>query len=500
MTAALLSVSGVTKRFPGVLALSQVTFDLRAGEVHALVGENGAGKSTLIKVLTGAYRADTGTVSFEGRPIIFRHPREAQALGIAVIYQEFNLLPDRTVAENIYLGREPTRWGLLSRRQMERDTAAVLAELGVDDIITPTMAVRNLTVAQQQLVEIAKALSFRPRVLVMDEPTSALTEREADLLFDLVRRLQARGLAVVYISHRLSEVFDLATRISVLKDGQLVSTLDPARTSKDDVVQLMVGREIEHYYPPRAAEGEIGQPILSVRGGGNGSVRDISLSVQAGEIVGIAGLQGSGRYALARALFGVDPLTQGSVEFLGRPTRISGPRQALDAGIAFLTEDRKRDGLALMQPVADNCLLTIRALRPILAALQSRRDAERLSRLWQQVDIRAAGPSVEVGSLSGGNQQKVVLARLLARKPRLLICAEPTRGIDVSAKAAIHGLMREVARSGAGILMVSSELPEVIGSSDRILVMRGGTIAGELSAGASETAVMQLATGTAAAA
>ena len=500
MTQPLLSVAGVTKRFPGVLALNDVTFDLRPGEVHALVGENGAGKSTLIKVLTGAYRADAGTVSFEGRPITFRHPREAQALGIAVIYQEFNLLPDRTVAENIYLGREPTRWGLLSRRQMERDTASVLAELGVDDIITPRAPVRSLTVAQQQLVEIAKAVSFQPRVLVMDEPTSALTEREADLLFGLVRRLQSRGLAVVYISHRLPEVFDLATRISVLKDGQLVGTLDPAKTSKDAVVQMMVGREIEHYYPAKAAAQEIGQTILSVRDGGNGRIHDIGLSVRAGEIVGIAGLQGSGRYALARALFGVDPLTRGSTEFLGRPLRITGPRQALDAGIAFLTEDRKRDGLTLMQPVADNCLLTVRALRPILAALRPARDADRLSGLWRQVDIRAAGPQVEVGSLSGGNQQKVVLARLLARKPRLLICAEPTRGIDVSAKAAIHGLLRDIARAGAGVLMVSSELPEVIGSSDRILVMRGGTIAGELPAGSSEAAVMQLATGTAAAA
>jgi ribose transport system ATP-binding protein len=486
---------GITKSFFGVPVLENVDLDAVAGEVHAVVGENGAGKSTLMKILAGAYQADGGAMLLDGEEVRFGHPREAQERGVSIIYQEFNLLPERTVAQNIYLGREPTRGPLVDGGAMEEATASLLAELGVEHAISPRSLVRDLSVAQQQTVEIAKALSFEAKILVMDEPTAALSPHEVDALFERVRLLQGRGLSVLYISHRLKEVFDLAQRITVLKDGLKVDTVASDAIQPSELVRMMVGRDLDHYYPPRASAEDLGPFRLRVRGGATERLHDIDLEVRTGEIVGIAGLAGAGRTEVARALFGVEPFTAGTVELDEKPVRIRSPRQAIRAGIGFLTEDRKAEGLVLPQSVRDNTLLALRSLgraRDVGRPAEGTRSVVELAR---RVELRAASLEQDVRYLSGGNQQKVVLAKWLATRARILIFDEPTRGIDVGAKAGIHELMRELARAGAAVVMISSELPEVIGMSDRILVMRDGTIAGELAAGASEAAIMLLATG-----
>jgi ABC-type sugar transport system ATPase subunit len=492
--APLLEMRGIAKSFVGVEVLHGVDIDLRAGEVHAIVGENGAGKSTLVKVLAGVHSPDRGTIRIDGQEISFAHPHAAQAAGIGIIYQEFNLLPDRTVAENVFVGREPVKRGIIDRRAMERATSSLLQDLGEASFGPRTLA-RHLSVAQQQVVEIVKARSLDARILVLDEPTAALAEHEVELLFALVRRLQEQGIGMLYISHRLREVFALAERITVLKDGARVDTLNAAETDAGRLVNLMVGRELsDHYFPPRANADEVGDVRLAVKGGGTNLLRGIDLEVRAGEIVGIAGLQGSGRTELARAIFGADPFTTGTLEIEGRPARIRHPRTAIRAGLGFITEDRKLEGLALEQSVADNMML---AVRTVLPGRKRRRDPNLISvrDLATAVELRARGPEQEVRFLSGGNQQKVVLAKWLETRPRVLIFDEPTRGIDVGAKAGIHDLMRGLARDGVAILMISSELPELIGMADRILVMREGAIAGELPAGAGESDIMHLATG-----
>src|SRR5918998_2620514 len=482
----LLEMRGITKSFFGVPVLDAVDLDVVPGEVHAVVGENGAGKSTLMKILVGAYQPDEGSILLEGEEVRFSHPRQAQERGVSIIYQEFNLLPERTVAQNIFLGREPARGPLVDNRAMEEATAKLLAELGVEGAISPGSPVRELSVAQQQTVEIAKALSFEARILVMDEPTAALSPHEVDALFDRVRLLQERGLAVVYISHRLKEIFELSRRITVLKDGRRVDTVASDSVRPGELVRMMVGRELDHYFPPRATAGEIGPVRLQVRGAAVGKLHDIDLEVRGGEIVGLAGLAGAGRTEVARALFGVEPVTAGIVELNGKPVRIRSPRQAIRAGIGFLTEDRKLEGLVLPQSVRDNALLALRSLGQARMNERPVKEAPSVLDLARRVELRAASLEQEVRYLSGGNQQKVVLAKWLATRAQILIFDEPTRGIDVGAKAGIHELMRELARAGAAILMISSELPEVIGMSDRILVMRDGTIAGELPAGGSE--------------
>ena len=491
----LLQMRGITKSFFGVPVLDAVDLDVMAGEVHAVVGENGAGKSTLMKILVGAYQPDEGSILLDGEEVRFSHPRQAQERGVSIIYQEFNLLPERTVAQNIFLGREPARGPLVDNRAMEEATAKLLAELGVEGTILPDTPVRELPVAQQQTVEIAKALSFEARILVMDEPTAALSPHEVDALFERVRLLQERGLAVLYISHRMKEIFELSRRITVLKDGRKVDTVASDSVRPGELVRMMVGRELDHYFPPRAAAGEIGPVRLQVRGGAIGKLHDINLEDRAGEIVGLAGLAGAGRTEVARAIFGVEPFTSGGVELNGKPIRIRSPRQAIRAGIGFLTEDRKLEGLVLPQSVRDNALLALRSLGRARVEERPGRAAPSVLDLARRVELRAASLEQEVRYLSGGNQQKVVLAKWLATRAQILIFDEPTRGIDVGAKAGIHELMRELARAGAAILMISSELPEVIGMSDRILVMRDGTIAGELPPGASEAQIMLLATG-----
>ena len=491
-----LTMRGITKRFGAFTALASVDFACRVGEVHALVGENGAGKSTLMKVLTGAYQADAGEIELFGRRVTFGHPLDAQRAGISVIHQEFNLLPHRTVAQNVLLGREPHRFGILDDRALKRRVRQLLADLHVDHFLDANALVGELSVAQQQMVEIAKAMSFEARVVVMDEPTAALAAPEVEVLFDLIRKLTERGVTVVYISHRFREIFAIADRVTVLKDGELVGTRERTALTTGALVRMMVGRDLADYYPERATPDEIGDVVLQVRGGGNDLLHDIDMSVRAGEVLGVAGLQGAGRTELAQALFGVRPFTRGEVELNGEHVRFRTPRDAVRRRMGFITEDRKSEGLALRQSIRDNVLLTYRAMRPLLSRLgrDSANGSPSVAELTSSVDVRAAGLYQEAQFLSGGNQQKVVLAKWLATAEDVLIFDEPTRGIDVNGKAAIHRLIREAARNGMAVIMISSELLEVIGMSDRIIVMREGRIAGELPAGPTEAEIMALAT------
>jgi ribose transport system ATP-binding protein len=488
-----LEMRGISKSFFGVPVLVGVDIDCRPGEVHAILGENGAGKSTLMKILSGAYQPDRGKVILDGKPVRFGHPHDAQVKGVSIIYQEFNLLPERTVAQNIFLGREHRRRGLVDRAAMERATIELLELVDPDRTISPQAQVKELSVAQQQTVEIAKALSFRSTVLIMDEPTAALAPAEVAALFDRVRRLQERGLAIIYISHRLKEIFEIAQRVTVLKDGLRVGTVDVGSVTTGDLVRMMVGRDLDHYFPSLGTPHEIGVTRLAVRGGSvAGRVHDVDLEVRAGEIVGLAGLAGCGRTDLSEAVFGVRPFTKGTIEIDGAAVDVRSPRQAIARQLGFVVEDRKADGLVLVLSVRDNALL---ALRSMGGWFRQPGGQEHVRELARRVDLRAASLDQEVRYLSGGNQQKVVLTKWLATGANILIFDEPTRGIDVGAKAGIHELMRELARAGAAILMSSSELPEIIGMSDRILVMRNGAIAGQLPAGASEADIMLLATG-----
>jgi ribose transport system ATP-binding protein len=477
-----------------VPVLDAVDLDVMAGEVHAVVGENGAGKSTLMKILVGAYQPDAGSILLDGEEVHFSHPRQAQERGVSIIYQEFNLLPERTVAQNIFLGREPARGPFVDNRAMEEATARLLAQLGVEGAISPGSPVRELSVAQQQTVEIAKALSFEARILVMDEPTAALSPHEVDALFERVRLLQQRGLAVLYISHRLKEIFELSRRITVLKDGRRVDTVASDSVRPGELVRMMVGRELDHYFPPRASAGEIGPVRLQVRDGAVGKLHDIDFEVRSGEIVGLAGLAGAGRTEVARAIFGVEPFTAGVVELNGKPVRIRSPRQAIRAGIGFLTEDRKLEGLILPQSVRDNALLALRSLgqarmneRPVLE-----KEAPSVLDLARRVELRAASLEQEVRYLSGGNQQKVVLAKWLATRAQILIFDEPTRGIDVGAKYEIYTIINQLAEEGKGVIMISSEMPELLGVCDRIYVMNEGRFVAEMPAAeASQEKIMR---------
>ncbi len=496
--APLLEVRHITKSFPGVVALNDVSLAFYPGQVHAVVGENGAGKSTLMKILVGAYTPDAGEILVRGAPVTFTHPGEAQKAGISIIYQEFNLLPDRTVAQNIFLGREPSRYGLVDQRELRRRTVAVLERLDAAGMISPDAEVKDLSVAEQQLVEIAKAISFDSQVLIMDEPTAALAMHEVEILSSLIRRLTARGMGIVFVSHRFKEVFDLAQTITVLKDGEHVATAPVEQVTPGEVIRMMVGRELEQYYPGLARPEEIGPVVVSIQNAGNEKLRDINLQLRAGEIVGVAGLQGSGRTELARALFGAEPFTHGAIRVADKQLLIKSPAQAIKHRIGFVTEDRKAEGVLPNQPLRDNILVSVRALQSVWRRVKrygTARRPELVPQLVEQVDVRTPTLDQEVQYLSGGNQQKVVLAKWLAATADVFLFDEPTRGIDVDAKASIHEMIRDLARQGAAVLMISSELPEVIGMSDRIVVMCEGAIAGELPAQATEEQIMILATG-----
>jgi ABC-type sugar transport system ATPase subunit len=486
-----LRARGLTKSFLGNVVLRSADLDLVPGQVHGLVGENGAGKSTLMKLLAGVHQPDTGTIEVAGKQHHFHHPVQAQAAGVSTVFQEFNLLPDRTIAQNIYLGREPRRGPLVDTARMRRDTQELLEGLGVVGL-APDDQVRTLSVAEQQIVEIAKAVSHDARIISMDEPTAALAEHEVRLLYAIIERLTSRGVAILYVSHRLKEVFDLCDTITVLKDGVEVDTRPAAELDEATIVRLMVGRTISAFFPDRLEGTSVGEPRLELSGCGNGYVDGVDLTVRAGEIVGLSGLQGSGRTEVLEGVFGVRPFTRGEVRVHGRPVRLRSPRTAVRNRLAFVTEDRKATGLALNQSIATNALSVVRAVFPRRTP-QARAE---LPALLGSLEVAARSTAQEVQYLSGGNQQKVVLARCLGTKPDVVLLDEPTRGIDVGAKRGIYELMRELAAEGVAVLMVSSELPEVIGMSDRIVVMRDGRVAGELeAASADEVSVLELATG-----
>jgi ribose transport system ATP-binding protein len=505
--APLLRMRGIAKRFGGVHALREVDVELRHGEVHALLGENGAGKSTLINVLSGVFADYDGAVEIDGRPVAFHRPGDAQAAGVATIHQELDLVPEMTVAENLFLGREPrTRLRLLDRRRLMRQSRELLGQIGVE--IDPARRLGSLRVGEQQLVEIAKALSLDARILVMDEPTSALADAEVEQLFAVIRDLRRRNVGVIYVSHRLEELPAIADRATVLRDGRVAGTVDIDRSSRSELIRLMVGTTLGDLFPdgrtPVADELLVVDRLTVIPRRprpGRAEPRDISLSVRRGEIVGLAGLMGSGRTELLEALYGAGApgRRSGSVRFEGRELDVSSPRAALAAGIGLVPEDRKELGLVLEQSVQSN--VTIAALRQYARAgvVHGPRERRAVVQAIRDVGIKTAGRMAAVRTLSGGNQQKVVFAKQLLTRPRLLLLDEPTRGVDVGAKAEIYRLLAELTGEGMGILMASSELPELIGVCNRILVLRAGSVAIELDAGeATQEILLEAATSSAA--
>ena len=474
MTAAL-ELTGITKAFGGVRVVEGVSFDVRPGEVHALLGENGAGKSTLIKIMSGVQHADGGEMRVDGQVRRFASPREARAAGIATVHQELLLFPELTVAENIFLGHAPRGrlraidWAATRERARELLDSLECFELDVE------AKVGTLSVANRQRVEIARALSQSPRVLIMDEPTAALAEADVQRLLDVVRALRARGVGIVYVSHRMPEIFALADRVTVLRDGRHVATHPIAEVDHERLVSMMVGRPVEQMYPKSNAAR--GAPLLEVQGlGHRGKVHDVSFSLHAGEILGIAGLVGSGRTELAHTIFGITPATAGRIRLAGETVTIGSPATARDLGIAYIPEDRGLQGLIRPQTIRENVSLAMLARLSTASFIGRAAETLLAGNAIKEFGIRARGPEQVVRQLSGGNQQKVVLAKWLATKPRVLIMDEPTRGIDVGAKAEIHALIVRLAQQGLAILMISSELPEVLGMSDRLLVMNGGRV------------------------
>jgi rhamnose transport system ATP-binding protein len=494
MSGELLQLTSVAKSFGAVRALKGVSFDLKAGEIHALLGENGAGKSTLIKVITGAHQPDGGKIQIDGQDVGRLSPAIARRLGIACIYQQPALFPDLSVAENIGIRLEPARalsrvnWG--SRKQQAQE---LLKRIGAD--ISPEAEIRSLSMPEQQLVEIACALGAGARIVIMDEPTASLTQKETHLLFAVVRELRKNGVGVIYISHRLEEIFQLADRVTVLRDGESIGTNRIDEMNEGTLIKLMVGRDISAIYPP--AENAPGEIVFSLKNFGcaRGGVRNISLDIRAGEILGLAGLVGAGRTELARVIFGITPADSGEMFLGGEKIEVKSPQDAVARGIAYVPEDRRRHGVILEMPIAQNMTMAIH--RRFFPGTWLRFGAERQLALdfIRDLSIRTSGPEAPGNSLSGGNQQKVSLARWLAAKPRVLILDEPTQGVDVGAKSEIHKIIRALARSGLAVLMISSDLPEILGMSDRIAVMRGGTITSMLPAKSDAHAVMAAALG-----
>lgn len=481
----ILKMSNISKTFPGVKALNNVQLTVWPGEIHALMGENGAGKSTLMKVLSGAYQADRGgIIEIDGEPATISNPIDAKEKGIAVIYQELSLSPNLSVAENIYMGRELKKGFFVDTNGMEANCVNVLQELGA--AFGPATKVATLSIAERQMVEIARAIHANARILVMDEPTTALSSRETDKLFDLVKRLRSNGLAIIYISHRMSEIYELADRVSVLRDGTYVGELDRANLSSDALVSMMVGRDISGFYTKEHTNPHgKGEVILKVEDLKDGhSVLGCSFELHRGEVLCIAGLVGSGRTELARLIYGADTKTGGKLFLHGKQVEARQPKEALDAGIVYLTEDRKAQGVFLDMSVHDNLNLIVCNRDAKTVGILDREHARARSKsAIKNLAIRVASPKVEVGTLSGGNQQKVLLSRLLETEPKVLILDEPTRGVDVGAKSEIYKIIDDLVKSGIGIIVISSELPEVVGIADRVLVMRDGIIGGEVGTG-----------------
>jgi ribose transport system ATP-binding protein len=495
MSEYVLEMKDVTKRFPGVLALDSVQLNLRPGEVLCLVGENGAGKSTLMKILAGAQPLDSGQILLSGQSVTIKSPHHAQQLGVSMIYQEFNLSPYLSVAENIFLGREPRigKSPFINWTKMYNDARDILKRIRVDlDVRKP---VNECSVAQQQMVEIAKAISFNSKIIVMDEPSATLTDHELVALFDLIRGLKKEGIGMIYISHRLEEIFEIGDRLTVMRDGQYVDTRDVKDINKDDIIRMMVGRELTNEFPKEIFE--IGEERLAVKNlSRRGAFENVTFALHKGEIVGLTGLVGAGRTEVARAIFGADAIDGGQLCLDGKDVAVRSPQEAIRFGIGLLTEDRKNQGLILGMTVRENT--SIANLKELVKFLFIDRKRERSIAEKYVKDLQIKTPSVEqtAQNLSGGNQQKVVLAKWLFTESKILIFDEPTRGIDVGAKVEIYKLMNELVREGVAVLMISSELPEVLGMCDRVLVMHEGKLAGELSrAEATQERIMKLATG-----
>ncbi|HLE63051.1 MAG TPA: sugar ABC transporter ATP-binding protein [Pyrinomonadaceae bacterium] len=489
-----LEMRHIGKRFPGVVALDDVDFELRRGEVHVLLGENGAGKSTLMKILSGAYPKNAGNIILDSAEVEIRNPKHAQTLGISTIYQEFNLIPHLSVGENIFLGREPAHLpGVIDQRAMFQAARRALSDLGL--ALNPRKLVKELRVAEQQMVEVAKALSLDARILIMDEPTAALTEHEIVELFATIRRLKDKGVSIVYISHRLEELFEIGDRVTVLRDGRSVGTYDVREMSKAELIRLMVNRELTELFPKEKAP--MGPEVLRVEGlTTQGGLKDITFALHKGEVLGIAGLLGAGRTELARAIFGLDKISSGGIYINGTLRKIGSPRSAINAGIGFLTEDRKSQGLVLPLSVERNLCLSSLDKFSKWGVMDTRQEKRAAGRYVTELRIKTPSLDQKVIFLSGGNQQKVVLSKWLCSQAEIFIFDEPTRGVDVGAKAEIYQLMNRLTASGVAIIMISSEMLEVLGMSDRILVMRGGQITGEFSADeATQERILQCALG-----
>jgi ribose transport system ATP-binding protein len=484
---------GITKTFPGVVALDDVTFRVKPGEVHAVVGENGAGKSTLMKIIAGVYQPDSGEIVINGEVVRISSPHDAQDLGVSIIYQELNLLPDMSVAENVFLGREARhRFGLLNDVELEEKARDVLHRLGVE--IDPHTRLGYLSVPQQQMVEIAKALSLNAQVVIMDEPSAALGVKDLEYVFNIIRALKDQGVAIIYISHRIAEVFEIADRVTVFKDGHVVGTESCVNIDRPTLVRMMIGRSFSETFPPRG--GKPGEVVLRIEDMNVGkTLKGINLVIRSGEIVGLSGLVGAGRTELAQAIFGTRKVDSGEIYVNGEQVKLRSPRHAMRHRMGYLSEDRNAEGLVLGQNVIHNAALPSLKERQRWSVVNRRQEQTVVENATNDLKLIASNLKADVENLSGGNRQKVVLAKWMISGPEILIFDEPTRGIDVGAKAEIWGLMRQLADQGKAILMISSELPEIVGMSDRIYVMHQGTIVGELPGEtATEEDVMMLAT------
>jgi ABC-type sugar transport system ATPase subunit len=489
----LLEVDDVRKEFPGVVALDNVKFKLKRGTVHALMGENGAGKSTLMKIIAGIYTPDSGSFKLRGLDIRLKNPLDALENGIAMIHQELNLMGPMTVAENIWIRREPTnRFGFIDHGEMTRRTEDLFTRLNID--IDPTVEVGTLSVANRQMVEIAKAVSFNSDVLIMDEPTSALTEREVEHLFRIIKTLKADGKGIIYITHKMNELFEIADEVSVFRDGKYIATKLSKELTRDEIIRMMVGRDISQMFPKLTVP--IGDVVLSVEKLAlNGIFQDVSFEVRAGEILGIAGLVGSGRSNIAETIFGVTPASSGTISIHGKQVKMSSPSVAMEHGMAFLTEDRKETGCFLLLDIQENTQMAVLQNKYVkYGFVQQAQLAKDSQEMANTLRVRTPDMQEPIINLSGGNQQKVLISRWLLTKPRILILDEPTRGIDVGAKAEIHRLVSELAKDGVAVIMISSEMPEVLGMSDRIMVIHEGRVTGFLNRDeADQVKIMELA-------
>lgn len=489
-----IEMKGINKAFGSNQVLHDAGFVLEDGEVHALMGENGAGKSTLMKILTGVYKKDAGTITIDGKEVNFKNPQEAEKAGIVFIYQELNVLYDLTVEENLFMGKEITKFfGICDKKAMRAKAQEVMEKMGVNIPVDAVMS--DLSVGQQQMVEICKALMVDAKVLIMDEPTAALTERETESLFKVMKSLREKDVSIVYISHRMEEIFELCDRITILRDGSYIGTEKISEINMDGVVRMMIGREIGERFPKRDVK--IGDVVLRVEGlTREGIFHDVSFDVRAGEVLGVAGLMGAGRTEIMRAIFGCIPKDQGNIYIEGQKVRIKNPEQAIKAGIGFITEDRKTEGLLLEKSISDN--IEIANLKTVFqkGVLSRKKEKDLVKKEIEEFHIKCFGPWHECNNLSGGNQQKVVLAKWIATNPKILILDEPTRGVDIGAKKEIYNVINQMAALGVAVVMVSSELPEVLGMSDRIMVVREGEVRGVLDGkAADQEKIMTLATG-----